>query len=313
MHQSQVHPKENLERAISAFREVVTFGCTKTLDIPVLRQDGQIRPVDISATIIDLEDKQIIQGIFRDITERKQAQAALRKSENKFRKVFESNVVGMVFATLDGEIIDANNCFLEMLGYTKADLEADTLNCSTLTPPEYKDQDLKLLANLRQNVAIAPQEKAYYHKDGHLVHVLLGGITVLADEVNTCFCVIVDISDRKKSENALKESQQFLQTILDSFPLAVFWKDRNSVYLGCNQQFTKTTGLSSSKEVINKTSPPFLSYSEAQSLQWQTEDQEIMSSGIPRLGVEQMITTFTQKTCWIESNKVPLHASSHNS
>ena len=137
-----------------------------------------------------------------DITARKLAEAALKSSENRFRRVFDANIVGMMFTDFSGQITDANDRFLELLGYSREDLSAKRINLETITPAEYLPSDLHALQHLKLSRIIAPWEKVYYHKDGHLVHVLIG-VAMLSDE--DCVCVVVDISDRKQAEEMIRQ------------------------------------------------------------------------------------------------------------
>ncbi|WP_434685233.1 GAF domain-containing protein [Pseudanabaena minima] len=137
-----------------------------------------------------------------DITARKLAEAALKSSENRFRRVFASNIVGMMFTDFSGQITDANDRFLELLGYSREDLIAKRVNLETITPAEYLPSDLHALQNLKLSRVIAPWEKVYYHKDGHLVHVLIG-VAMLSEK--DCVCVVVDISDRKEAEAIIRQ------------------------------------------------------------------------------------------------------------
>jgi PAS domain S-box-containing protein len=137
-----------------------------------------------------------------DITARKLAEAALKSSENRFRRVFDANIVGMMFTDFSGQITDANDRFLELLGYSHEDLSAKRINLETITPAEYLPSDLHALQHLKLSRVIAPWEKVYYHKDGHLVHVLIG-VAMLSEE--DCVCVVVDISDRKQAEEMIRQ------------------------------------------------------------------------------------------------------------
>ncbi len=269
-------------------------------------KDGSIYWVD--TTLVPFLDKQgkafQYLAIRIDITARKLAEAALQKSETRFRRVFDSDIVGMMFTDFSGKITEANDRFLQIIGYSRADLTANRINWATITPPEYHLQDLHAIEHLQSHHAIDPWEKAYYHKDGHPVPVLVG-VAMLSQDDDTCVSVVVDISDRKQSEDALRESQQFLQTVLDAFPLSVFWKDRDSIYLGCNQKFTDTTGLQSPRHIVGKTDFDFC-YTEAEALSYRADDRQVMESGIPLLGIEETITLPTGEQRWLETNKIPL-------
>ncbi len=140
-----------------------------------------------------------------DIDDRKRAEQALQESETRFRRVFDSNVVGMIFTDFSGQISDANDYFLEMLGYERADLATGRLNWATLTPPEYRAQDEQVIAHLRQQGSIAPWDKVYIHQDGHWVWVLVG-VAMLAQDEGTCVYVVVDISDRQQAEAQLQRT-----------------------------------------------------------------------------------------------------------
>ena len=103
----------------------------------------------------------------------------------------------------------------------------------------------------------------------------------------------------------LQERERFLQTVLDSFPLAVFWKDRQSVYLGCNQLFAEISGVKSPLEAIGKTNFQF-SYTEEEARKYLEDDQSVMQSGISQIGIQETITLANGEINWIETNKIPL-------
>ncbi len=103
----------------------------------------------------------------------------------------------------------------------------------------------------------------------------------------------------------LQERERFLQTVLDSFPLAVFWKDRQSVLLGCNQLFATTSGVESPLDVVGKTNFDF-SYTEEEALKYLEDDQAVMESGLSKIGIEETITLANGQVSWVETNKIPL-------
>jgi PAS domain S-box-containing protein len=154
-------------------------------------------------------------GCSDNISDRKQAEIALQSSEDRFRRVFNSSVIGMLFADFQGHIIDANDRFLEMVGYTREDFQTGAIDWLAMTPPEYIEQDYASMEYLLKHRQIAPWEKEYYRKDGSRVSILIGA-ALLQDTNNETICVILDISDRKNAEAVLRASDQRWQFALES-------------------------------------------------------------------------------------------------
>lgn len=159
-------------------------------------------------------------GMFQDISDRKEAEINLQNSELRFRRVFDSSVVGMLFADFQGQIIDANDRFLEMLGYTRDDFNAGAIDWLAMTPPEYLPADFAAMGYLLQHGFIDPWEKEYYRKDGSRLPILIGA-ALLPDLDNQTICVIVDISEQKaalsqrqEAELALEQQAMYKQLLL---------------------------------------------------------------------------------------------------
>ncbi|MGZ7047920.1 MAG: PAS domain-containing sensor histidine kinase, partial [Methanobacterium sp.] len=116
-----------------------------------------------------------------------------------------------------------------------------------------------------------------------------------------------DITERKKVEDELKSSQQMLENVLENFPGIVFWKDRNSVYLGCNKNFSSRAGLAKPSEIIGKSDYD-------QELPWKKEaelyradDLQVIESEIPKLNIIETMRQIDGHVAWFDTNKVPLH------
>jgi PAS domain S-box-containing protein len=117
--------------------------------------------------------------------------------------------------------------------------------------------------------------------------------------------------ERKKVAEKLHESQQMLQLVMNSIPQAIFWKDRNLVYLGCNAVFAKHAGLSSPQEIVGKTN---------QDLPWRKEetefysqcDRRVIESNSAEYHISEPQLQADGKQAWLDTNKVPLHDSEGN-
>jgi PAS domain S-box-containing protein len=117
----------------------------------------------------------------------------------KYRALFDSNMLGVASTDFNDTILDANDAFLSMIGYTQEDLANGTLRWSIISPKKYDETDEEKVAELLHNRSIVPFEKEYIHKDGHTVPVLVGAET-FDDEMTAGVCFALDISELKKLE-----------------------------------------------------------------------------------------------------------------
>jgi PAS domain S-box-containing protein len=171
------------------------------------------RQIDVSLSlspIIDTAGR--ISGtstIARDITEHKQTEEALRKSEHRFRRLMESNIIGVLAADSE-HIIEANNVFLRMVGYSREELERGELRWQEMTPPEWAASDRKRTEELLSGGDCIPYEKEYFRKDGSRVPIYIGA-SLLSQEPLSWICFVVDLSKLKQAEEELLRSHAELE------------------------------------------------------------------------------------------------------
>ncbi|MBE9228667.1 GAF domain-containing protein [Phormidium sp. LEGE 05292] len=245
----------------------------------------------------------------------------LRQANNLQRAILDSTNYAIMSTDLTGIIQTFNAGAERMLGYSAQEMVGKQTPLVIHDLEELSQRAAVLSIELGQEIPaglevfitktrkdnFSEEEWIYIRKDGSRFPVLLS-ITPLKnshEQIIGFVGIAKDISVRKRAENALRESQQFLQTVLDTLPLSVFWKDRNSVYLGGNPQFAKTLGLQSSSEIVGKTDWDF-SFTEAEILAFHTDDRQVMESGTAILGREETITLPTGEQRWLETNKMPL-------
>ncbi len=113
-----------------------------------------------------------------------------------------------------------------------------------------------------------------------------------------------DITDRKRSDEQLRESQQMLRLILDTIPVRVFWKDRDLKYLGANRPFALDAGLQSPEELIGK--DDYQMGWAPQADLYRADDLAVIQSGKPKLNYEEPQTTPSGDLIWLRTSKVPL-------
>ncbi len=157
-----------------------------------------------------------------EIDERERAEVTLRKQEERNRRLFESDMIGIVFGHIDGYAIEANNAFLQILGYTREDLISKKIHWRDITPPEYQATSERGIEEFKRQ-GTATYEKEYIRKDGSRVPVLIG-ITQLAGSDNEGAAFVLDLTERKQAEE--KVSYLASYDALTGMPNRVLFQDR---------------------------------------------------------------------------------------
>jgi PAS domain S-box-containing protein len=157
-----------------------------------LARKVELRTQELSQTVARFD---------REIEQRKQVEAELRRSEARFRRLFETNIIGVMFSDVYGNITDANGAFLQMTGYSPADLP---MRWDKMTPPEWSHLSQLAIEQLARDGTVTPLEKEYIRKDGKRVPVLIGG-ALLDREAWRCVFFVLDLTRRKMAEEQVRE------------------------------------------------------------------------------------------------------------
>lgn len=179
-----------------------------------VRKDGTRLTVSVTISPIKDSSGTIVgaSAIARDITEHKRLEA-------KFRRLFDSNLIGVFVSDFAGTFLDANNAFLDVLGYTRAELLAGTMQRDALTPPEFHSLSQIAVKALQETGASGAYEKEYLHKSGRRIPVLVAVTRI--EHTETCMGFVLDISERKELEKRKDEfismASHELKTPLTSF------------------------------------------------------------------------------------------------
>jgi PAS domain S-box-containing protein len=211
----RIHPDDRdrlnaeVERALdekkrysAAYRIVLPDGTVKHLESigqPVFSTNGEL--VEVVATQID-------------VTERKRAEQALRESGAKIRRLVDSNIIGIFFSGLEGRVLETNDAFLQLVGHDRDDLVSGRIRWTDLTPPEWRERDRRALAELNSNTIARPYEKEFFRKDGSRVPVLVGG-ALFEEGGDEGVAFVLDLTERKRAEEALRESERSARSALD--------------------------------------------------------------------------------------------------
>jgi len=184
-------------------------------------KNGQVIDVEITRHTLDFEGQKAVLVMAQDITERKQAEEALRESEDKFKYFFEYSAIGKSI-TLLSDGMNANQALCDLLGYTQAELKSK--KWQEITHPddiELTQKEIDQLISGEQNSVRF--NKRFIHKNGHVVWVDLSSSLRRDKDGKPLYLMssVIDITERKRAEDELKESQKRFATIFRANPAAI--------------------------------------------------------------------------------------------
>ena len=143
---------------------------------------------------------------FQDITARKTVEEALRRSEIRFRCLVESDLIGVFVGNREGEVTEANNEALSMLGYDRTDLEAHRLRWDRFTPPDQMPVVDRWSREIAAGRGTSPAEIEYLRKDGSRVRVLVG-LASLRNPEGEAIGIALDLTARKRIEEDMRRAR----------------------------------------------------------------------------------------------------------
>ena len=268
------------------------------------------------------------------------AQEYLKKSEERLQRVFESNLIGLIFSDFDGRILDINNHITRILGYTREEIVAGRLSWRDFTPAEYLPVSNNSLEDLKSNRNVVPFEKEYIHKNGHRVSVLVG---VACIEHNLNVAYVLDFSDRKIAEKALadsnlrleagvqertrqlltsneelsrlvreneamleklRDSEKFLDLVIENIPNMIFVKDAKDLrFIRFNKAGEDIVGHKRS-DLVGKNDYDFFPADEARAF---TEKDRLVLAGGKVIEIDEEPITTTKGLRYLHTKKIPLY------
>jgi PAS domain S-box-containing protein len=241
----------------------------KVFPLPPLQYWGRYILFIIDSTVVTL-----LCAALRDATRR--SEAALGEAQNaqdtlieanlRFRRVFESNMIGLLFIHSDGTLIEANDYLLKMLGLKREALESGQINYRSLVPPEPKERIEQRLQQLNEIGALAPFEQEFLRTDGGTIPTLLGAAKVSDEMVVAC---VLDVSENRRTQEMrataerLEQSQKFLDSVIENIPNMLFVKDAKDLrFVRLNRAGESLIGLSRD-QILGKSDYDFLPATEA--------------------------------------------------
>jgi formate hydrogenlyase transcriptional activator len=187
------------------------------------------------------------------ITARNGTAEALRKSEERWRSVFENSAIGVALTDLNGRFLATNPTYQKMLGYTEEEFQ--TVSFLEITHEDYREANWALVTELLEGKREQFQiEKQYRRKDGSLIWVRNNVTLVPGTESMPRFIMALseDITERKQAEEALQKSEERVRLILDSSAEGIFGCDPNGTCLFCNRAAVRLLGYDEPSELLGQ-------------------------------------------------------------
>ena len=240
-----------LPKALELIDEILTTGSHKKVaEFRLKRKDGNYVWIETGGSLIYQEGiPGVIIGIARDITDRRNAEEAVKEKEAQYRCIFENAPIGIGIADINGKIIDFNKTALEPGGYTTEDI----INIKNIEELYFNPSSRKeILKTLNQHGFVDRAEVQFRTKDGNPYDCLLSLMPVQYNGQACVEAIIQDISKIKIIQTMLRESRQRFMAIVESTSDWIWEVDENGVYTYCNQKVRDILGYEPA-EIIGKT------------------------------------------------------------
>jgi rsbT co-antagonist protein RsbR len=210
---------------------------------------------------------------------------------------------GIAFLDQQGTYIEVNQVYAEMHGYVHPE-ELIGQSWTTFLPDDqlrhFEEEHMPVL----RREGYWRGEIMHKRRDGSL-HPIEIALSLI--EGGGMVSIVRDITQRKQTDAELQRSQQLLQLVMDNIPQAIFWKDRELVYLGCNERFADHNGVASPSQIVGKTDfdMPWAELAEL----YRSDDWKVLESDTPRLNFEEPVPLPDGSQGWLRTSKIPLHDS----
>nr|WP_321350787.1 PAS domain S-box protein [uncultured Methanoregula sp.] len=232
-----VHP-DNADMLLDNYRKrIAGSNIPSQYTFRIIRKDGEVRWVELSVVVITWDERPAILNFLTDITDRKHSEDALRESEERYRQFFRTTLDGLFITTVDGQWIDFNDAIVGMFGCKTRDEVFGTPIRSFYVNPEDR---AAIVRRVEQEGYVKEYPLSYRRRDGMIFAALMTVIAQKNPDGSTRMFIgtLRDITDRKRTEDALRESEeryrQFFRTTLDGLFITTMdgqWIDFNDAIM----------------------------------------------------------------------------------
>jgi PAS domain S-box-containing protein len=275
----------------------------KTVELQACRKNGEEFPIELSLAAIHREDGWHALGIIRDITERKQADETLRESEERYRVLFEGSTHGILITDIGtGRFVDANLSICRMLGYSKPELLQ--LGIADIHPKELRDHVMSEINSQVQGGQPVSGAIPCLRKDNTVFYAEITGTSTIFHGRKYAVGFFMDITDRKRTEEALRNTERRLHTLVQAIPDLIWLKDKDGIYLSCNTMFERFLGVKQT-DIIGKTDYDFVDRELADS--FREHDRKAMAAGKITSNEEWITFADDGHRAFLDTIKTPMY------
>ena len=237
---ADIDPFQSPEEIRQSVEEVLKKG-TAEFAVRHRTKEGETRDVHVITRALALSGETVFHTIWRDITDQKRAEEAVRRSEEKFQTLFHSADDAFFILDPGGNFIDVNKAAYERLGYTKDEILS--MHVSRLHSPKFAGMVPARLALVGEK-GHAVVESEHVRKDGTVMPVEISARMVDYEGKKAIFSIVRDTTQRKKAEEARIQSEKRFHALFDSTPLGVVLVSKDRRIVDCNAAFQKMLGYS---------------------------------------------------------------------
>lgn len=226
--------------------------------------------------------------------------AELHQRHRKYHSVIQCTGEGFWQVDRDGRLLEVNPAYVRVSGYSEAELIG--MRISDLEAAETQEKTAEHIRKVMRHGSDT-FETQHRRKDGSLWDVEVNA-SFISEDGGYFVGFFKDITERKRIENSLAESYNLLQSVIETAPVRIFWKDRESRYLGCNKLFAKDIKEQFSQDVIGK--DDFQLGVDEHAELYRSDDLYVMEAGLPKLDYEESRIAPNGRPIWLKASKTPL-------
>ncbi len=217
----------------------------KNLEASTVGADDGVIHLLLSAATLSGPDSELLGCVMSltDVTQRKTAQERLALAENRFRRLLDASPVGIVETNSAGAVLSANDAFYRLIGWDRNSFTQEQLDLQKITPEDWMESTNEHRGVAAQNRSSTLYEKEYWRKDHSRVPVVVG-LSVDEAASDDVIAVIVDLSEQKRAEQLLRESERQLRLLADAMPQIVWTARTDGQVDYFNQRWCEFTGSS---------------------------------------------------------------------